>query len=824
MQSFLQDIGYAIRQFRKSPGFTAAAVFTLALGIGASSAIFCLIDGMWMHPMNIPHPGRIVRVFGTTNQDQEGLFSYPEYQTLAARATALQGQSAGLAAFGGRGSLMPRPDGTSQMLLTNVVSDNFFSVLGVRPLLGRTFNAADAEQLRTHPGVVLGFDGWKKYFAGDMNIVGKSISLRHGKDRLEQVEVWGVLPQSFRSIDAGESHDLWMPAETWAAITDPGQITSRTFRWFNLVGRLGPAATASQANQQVTSIAGAIAAADPANNHDRGARALSDFSYRMSRAGTSGLLLFAIVGGVVLLAVVNVAHLLLARALTRAPEVALRLSLGARRWAVAQQLLIENLLLGVIALAAGLALAATLVAALPRLLIEEPAMLESYGSGLHFAVDMRVFAFAALLALATILLLAFVPLSMVARSELLPVLQANAGTRTAGKASFLRRSAVWLQIGISFALLVSTGALVRSFVNTRTQSIGITRNQVLAMFTQEPDAPMRDAVIANLRALPGVQGVAYGIRSPLLPSEGGMSAKVVLPSHPELQHPVDIKFDAVSPGFMQVIGTPILRGRGFNTADDAIGPPVVIVSSAMVQKYWPGQDPIGQVVKLPGFSINGDNKTDLEARVIGVAQDVPIYQLGEVPEPYMYLPFHLVEDYGEITFVIGTRQNAMSMAQDARQVLIHANPLLDPMIVTSLPELIRYAAGNYQMMAELVSALGLIGLALTIVGLYGFLAFRVTQRKREIGIRMALGASREATALLIVRDTARMAAIGLSLGVLLSIAAARVEAAALFGVRPFDAFSLAAAIAILSFAVIAAALLPARRAASIEPIEALRTE
>jgi ABC-type antimicrobial peptide transport system permease subunit len=189
----------------------------------------------------------------------------------------------------------------------------------------------------------------------------------------------------------------------------------------------------------------------------------------------------------------------------------------------------------------------------------------------------------------------------------------------------------------------------------------------------------------------------------------------------------------------------------------------------------------------------------------------------------MYVPYHFV-DYGEITFVIGTRQNAMSMAQDARQVLIHANPLLDPMMVTSLPELIRYSAANYQMMAELVTALGLIGLALTVVGLYGFLAFRVTQRRREIGIRMALGATREATAWLVVRDTARMAAVGLGLGVLLSIAAARVESAALFGVRPLDAFSFAGALAILSLAIIAAALLPARRAASIEPIQALRTE
>ena len=823
MRSIVQDLRYAMRQLRKSPGFTTAAVLTLALGIGSSSAIFCLMDGLWLHPMRIPHPGRIVRVFGTTPQDQEAAFSYIEYQALAQRATAFLGPGAGLAAIGGRGSLMPRPDGTSQMLLTNVVSDNFFTVLGVRPLLGRVITAQDSAQLRTHPGIVLGFDCWKKYFNGDPNIVGKQIPLRHGEHRINQVDVWGVLPASFRGIEANDYRDLWIPAESWAVLNGGGDLTSPEFRWLNLMGSLAPGATVTQANQQVATIAGALAAANPANNHDRGARAVSDFSYRMSQAGTSGKVLFAIVGGVLLLAIVNVAQLLLARALARAPEVALRLSLGARRWAVAQQLLIENLLLGIVSLAAGLTLAAALASALPRLLIEEPAMLEAYGSGLHFSFDGRVFAFAALLALVTMLLLALVPLTQVARSELLPVMQASASTRTAGKVPFLRRAAVWLQIGVSFALLVSMGALVRSFINTRTESIGITRNQVLAAFTQDPDNPMRDAVIAKLRAMPGVESVAYGIRSPLMPSEGGMAAKVVLPSHPELRNPVEIKFNAVSPDFMQVVGTPILRGRGFSAADDTNSPPVVIVSTAMAQKYWPGQDPIGQIVKLPGFSINGDKATDLEARIIGVAQDVPIYQLGEIPEPYMYLPFHLV-DYGEITFVIGTRQNAMSMAQSARQVLIHANPLLDPMMVTSLPELIRYSAGNYQMMAELTSALGLIGLALTVVGLYGFLAFRVTQRRREIGIRMALGATREATAWLIVRDTAGMAAIGLTLGVLLSIAVVRVETAALFGVRPLDVFSFAAALAVLSLAVMAAALLPVQRAASIEPIQALRTE
>jgi predicted permease len=370
-------------------------------------------------------------------------------------------------------------------------------------------------------------------------------------------------------------------------------------------------------------------------------------------------------------------------------------------------------------------------------------------------------------------------------------------------------------------LLVSTGALVRSFINTRAQSIGLTRNQVLLAWAQEPDAPIRDAVVQQMKAMPGVDRVAYAIRAPLSLSEGGIQLKAILPGHPEIHDPIEIKYNAVSSSFLDVIGTRILRGRGFAPSDDRPGPVVILIDHAMAQKYWPHEDPIGQVIRLVGF--NTGPSANIDARIVGVTEDAPINQIGEIAEPYIYMPFHLSQ-MGEITFALETKQNAMTLAQATRQVLIHANPLLDPMMVTSLPELIRYSAGNYQMMAELVSALGFIGLALTVVGLYGFLAFRVNQRRREIGIRMALGASRESTVLLILRDTARMAAIGLVLGLFLAIGATRFETSLLFGVRPLDALSLIGAIGFLSIAISLAAWLPARRAASIDPMQALRTE
>jgi len=819
-EQLLRDFRHALRQLHKSLGFVLTAVLTLAIGLGSASAIFCLMDTLWLHPMHVPDAGRLVRVFSTTPQDQEGAFSYFEYQTLAQRMPAFSG----LAAVGGRGSLMPRPDGTSQMLLTNVVSSNFFDVLGVRPQLGHLFTAADAASLRVHPAIVLGYRCWQREFNADPSIIGRFLPLRHGKDHIYQAEVLGVLPPSFREIDPNSDRDLWMPTEVWSGNVDSSELTSRTFRWFNLVGRLAPGATAAQANIQAASVASALQQVDPANNHNRGARALSDFAYRMSQAGTSGIVLFAIVAGVVLLSTVNVAHLLLARSLTRMPEIALRLSLGATRAVVARQLLVENLLLGLLGLAASLALSAGIVALLPRLLVSEPAMLNSYGSGVAFPLDWRFFFFSGLLALVTMLLLALVPLAQVARPQLVPALQTGQAGRVTVHNSVARRAAVWFQIAVSFALLVSTGALVRSFLNTQTRPIGLSRDQVLVAFTQDPGDATRETVLTNLRALPGVRAVAYGIRSPLMPSESGIAVSALLPSHPELREPVSIKFNAVSPGFLAVTGTGVLRGRAITDAEDESGPMTVLINRTMADKYFSGRDPIGQLVRIGSGTAAGF----VDARILGVTEDAPIDHIGEMPEPFVYVPFHQyatkLSNMGEMTVVLATAPNAMSLAQSVRQALIHVNPLLDPMFVTSQPELLRYSAGNYQMMAELVTALGFIGLALTVVGLYGFLAFRVTQRRHEIGIRMALGATRQATALLVLADTARMAAIGLGIGLVLAFVAARIEKAALFGVSALDALSIAAAFSTLAIAMIGAAWLPARRIASIEPMEALRYE
>ena len=712
--------------------------------------------------------------------------------------------------------MMPRPDGTSTLLLTNVVSSNFLDLLGVRPLLGRNFAAQDAAQLRARPGVVLSYRSWQRDFGGDPHIVGKQTPLRHGKDHINQVDVWGVLPPQFREMDANSDSDLWMPAESWATVVDPAQLTSTSFRWFNMVGRLAAGATVAQANDQVVAIAAARAAAIPADNRGRSARAVSDLKYRLETGrhhgpgslrdrGRSGLARDR----------QRRASAVFARSGPCARSSPATLA-GSHTLGRRTALLIENLLLCALGLVTGLALASALAALLPRLLGSGPAMINLIVPATTSSWIGASF---------------FSPVCWPSRPCFcLPwFLSGKSPARNCCPPFSLTHRYAHLTRPPIAAPLASDRDFIRLARLYRCPCAKFPEHTNAVHRPHPPSAPrrvhagtrrpMRDDVLTQLRALPGAEAAAYAIRSPLMPSEGGMATKVLLPGHSGMHDPVEIKYNAVSPDFLNVTGTRVIRGRGFIAADDANGPPVVLISQVMVQKFWPSQDPLGQVVRLPGFN---DGK-DIDARIIGVTENAPINQIGEIPEPYMYLPFRFSQ-MGEITFVVQTRQNAMSIAQNARQVFIHANPLLDPMFITSLPELIRSSTGDYQMMAELVSALGLIGLLLTIVGLYGFLAFRVTQRRREIGIRMALGASREATALLVLRDTLKLAAFGLGIGLIFAVLATRLERSVLFGVHPLDPVSLASAFTLLAVAALGASWLPARRAASIEPMQALRTE
>jgi predicted permease len=818
MASFFHHVRYAVRQLRKHPGFTATVVLTLGLGIGSSAVIFSLIDAFWLRPLAVPHQQELVRIFSTTQQEQEGLFSFAEFQAIEQNVRSLKS----VVAIGRRGTSTPRADGTLQTLFVDVVSNNFFEALGVKPTVGRVFTSADSAMLQNTPVVVLGYGFWQRHFSGDPSIIGKSITLVRGNARIP-VQIIGVLPSSFREVDNGEDRDLWVPEQTWLMMAGPKEPRDWDFRWFNLLGRLAPGATVARAQTELSSIAASLQLSHPESNRDRSISVVSDFHYRLQNAGATGALLFAVVGLVVLLCVVNVANLLLARGLARGKDAAIRVALGGSRANVFEQSLVENLLLGLLALGAGLCVTMAVAALLPRILarmLTGPAMLDFQpGSAIAFHTDARVITFACGLTLVTFVALACVQLWQLSRGDMLEVVRSGGSLRNlGGKAPRFRRALLSGQIAISLILLIATGVLVRSFINTQTSAIGLTRNNVLVAFCGLPSkdgmAKSHEA-IHQFYALPGVEQVAYAIRSPLMPSEGGMAQKVLLPNHPELREPIDIKYNAVSANYLALTGTRILAGRGFTPQDDVSGPPVVVINRTMARRYWGSQDPIGEIVRL--------SSPAMDARIVGIAEDAPINAIGELPEPYFYLPFRFF-DYPEITFLIASGPDAMTLAQPARDILVHIDPQFGPIMVTSLGELIQFSASNYRVAAELVTALGGIGLLLTIVGLSAFLMYRVEQRTSEIGLRMALGSSRLEVTALILRETLRATLIGAAIGMPLALVGVRLASSMLFGVRPWDPLSIFAALLVLALITGATTLIPARRAANVDPIKALHYE
>jgi len=817
MSSLFQSVRYAFRQLRKHPGFTVTAVLTLGLGIGASAAIFSLIDAFWLRPLAVPHPQELVRLFSTTQQEQEGLFSYAEFQAIQQNVRSLKS----VVAIGRRGTSTPRPDGSLQELFINIVSPNFFEQLGVQPIVGRAFSSRDDAMLQNTPVVMLGYGFWQRQFAGDPAVVGKSLTLVRDDTRIP-VQIVGVLPNVFREVENGMDRDVWVPEQTWLMLARQ-EPQDWGFRRFNLLGRLAPGATVAQAQSELGSIARSFQLSHPQENRNRSISVVGDRRYRLHNAGVTGALLFAVVGLVVLLCVVNVANLLLARGLSRSKDAAIRVALGGSRANVFQQSLVENLLLGVLALGAGLCIATAIATSLPHLLarmLTGPALLDlPPGSAIAFRTDARVVSFACVLTLLTFIALACVQLWQLSHADVLETVRSGGSQRNlGGKAPRFRRALLAGQIAISLMLLIATGALVRSFVNTQTSSIGLTRNNVLVAFCVVPTkdgSTKNQEAIHQFDALPGVEQVAYAIRSPLMLSEGGMAQKVSLPDHPDLREPIETKYDDVSSNYLAVTGTHILAGRGFVPQDDVSGPPVVVINRTMARRYWGQRDPIGQTIHL--------SSPQIDARIVGVAEDAPINAIGELPEPYLYIPYRFTE-YGEITFLIASQQDAMTLAQPARDILVHIDPQFGPAMVTSMNELFQYSASSYRVSAVLVTALGAIGLFLTVVGLSAFLMFRVQQRTPEIGLRMALGSTRSEAAMLVFRESLRATLIGAIAGIPLALVGLRLAASALFGVRSYDPLSIAGALLLLGVIVAATAFIPARRAASVEPMTALRYE
>ena len=802
----LRDFRFAFRTLASRPLFTFVAALSLALGIGANSAIFGLIDGLWFRPLAVPHAGDIVRVFSVTDQERAGLLSYPEYLDFKQQAPALRD----LVAVGGRGLTLVEGD-SHQLFNLNLVSPDFFTALGVKAMLGRVFTPQDQADRSAGVEVVLGNSFWIRHFGGDPKIIGRKIRVQRASEAL--ITVIGVLPPTFRSIESAGDRDLWFSLPSWSVLGDTRELERRGSRWFRVVGRLASGSNARLADEQVRTIAGRMAETAPETNRGRRARVVPDLRHRLDEAGTNGLALLAIVLLVVLISSVNVANLLLSRAGTRGREMAVRLALGARRGRLIRQLMAENILLGAAGLGLGLAIGAALIRILPALMVEPPGLY----AALDFEFDSRVLIFSLAVSAATVLFFGLAPSWTSIRPDLVPALKGEAAFGGARRRWPARNLLVIAQVAISLTLLVSAGVLGRSFANTRAGDLGFGRKQLLLVWLSSDSKPeLYREVIARFEALPGVRNVAAAVRAPLSLSSNGMFQRVTFPGRPEYAQapPFEIKYNSVTPNFLSTMGTPVLRGRDFDKREELATSDSVLINERMAQRFWPGEDSLGKPIQIGG--LQGKRLT-----VVGVVKNAPINAVGEPAEPYLYLPYwaHFEQ---EITFLVETHGNAIGLAEAARKALKSVSTRLDPLTVTTENELIRFSAQQYQITAELAGALGLLGLILTAVGLYGVVSYGVNQRTRELGIRMALGADRGDTLRLVLREVAMLGFAGIAIGLPLALTATRLFSALLFGVGPWDIPAFLGAGLVLAAVLLAAGWGPARRATGIEPVSALR--
>jgi predicted permease len=803
------DLRFAARAMAKSPVFTLTAVLSLAIGIGVNTGIFSLIDGLWLRPMAVRDVGSIVRLFTVSPRGEDDLVSWPEYRETVRQTRSFDG----VVAVGGRGARMPRPDGTFELLLINVVSENFFPVLGVKAAHGRLFGPEDSQSLMLQPVVVLGYSFWQRHYRGDRGIIGRQIRLERATGGV-LFTVCGVLPPEFGGLWPNHDRDIWMPPQTFAALGRGGDFEQRDFPWVHVLGRLRPGVSIRTANAQMSTVANRLASAWPDTNRGRRMRVVSDLDYRLQRAGTLALVLFGVVFLVVAMSAVNVANLLLARAAARWRELSIRLAIGAGRARIFRQLLVESALLGFGGFAGGALLAAAIIRFLPQILGGPPGYQRLFS---HFEFDSRVLLFSMALAAATTFLFGLAPALRASRADLAVFLQ----QRDPGHLGGRFRSRQWLiaaQVAMSMTLLALTAVCTASFVRTRTASLGMERRELLLVWCGYSNQPQLREAASRLASLPGVREVALAARAPLSVDEGGMAQRVSFPDRIESpkEPPLDVYYNAVSSNFLRVMGTPIVRGRNFDETDQTTGPPVVLISETMASRFWPAKDPIGQIIRIgppPG----------VEHRIVGIVKDVKFNSIDEAPQPYLYLPWWRA-DSGSATFIMRTQPPASTLAGAARRTVIAVDPRLDPFTITTQAALIRFSAQRWELTAELMGILGCIGLLLTSVGLYGVVTWTVTRRTREIGIRMALGATPSQTIGLVLRQTAVLGLCGMAAGLPVALAATRLASSLLFRTHPWDVSMFLVAAAALAAVLLAAGLIPARRATRIDPLEALRVD
>jgi predicted permease len=809
METFLHDVRFGLRLIRRAPRPAAAAIVSLALGIGACGSIFGLIDALGFRPLAVRQEHRLVRVSTSAPGQPSGDSSYRDYVDLSDRTQTFSG----LMAHGLRGVAISGGNGGSEIGFVEVATGNYFTLLGVRPPLGRMFGPED-DRPGAAPVTVISRRLWQRRFAGDPAVVGKSV-------RLTGVEctVVGVAPAEFTGTIPLVAPDVWVPTSVWPQMAKAPEMTDRGNRWFEVVGRLNDGVRLEQAQAEMEMLYRQLAAAHPATNRDRRAIVLPETSARRQQAGPVAPLLLAAVAVVLFIACVNVAGLLMARGESRRAEMAMRIALGAGRGRLLRQLFTEAALLSSLGALGGLVLVAWTARLLPTLLPASPIPLE-----LPTRLDGRVIAFTVLTSLFALPVFSLAPVLMASKPGLVLLLRAACGPMSRTSRAKVRHLFLVAQIAVSFVLLSSAGLLVRSLVNSQRVDLGFERCPMLiatmipgvAGYDEATARSFYQRLLERVSSLSGVQRATLTRRVPLSPYGAFLKEEVALPdAAPAGEESRRVGYTVVEPGYFATMGTRIVGGRGFTRADGPGAPRVALVNQTMARRFWGGRNPIGQRFRIPARA------SDYE--VVGVVEDGKYVRVNEDPAPMMYFAFGQMFA-GEMTLVVRTSGAAQEMAHRLGQVLQEVDPAVPTLRIVTLDEHLQLATRTTRTAGMVAAVLGALGLLLAVVGLYGVIAFAVSRRAREFGVRLALGARPVDLRRHVLRHGLVLVATGLGFGLCLAFAASRLLRGMLLGVGPMDPLTLAGSSAVIAAVTMLATCLPARDAARVDPVWALRQE
>ena len=836
MSTFVQDLQFALRQMRRAPGFVLTAVSTLALGVGANTAVYSLLDQALLRALPVRSPEQLV-VLSAPGKAWEGhtgdrgagadkSFSYPMYRDLRDQAKVFDGLIATAQA-----SVGITYDHMSEPGDAELVGGNYFSVLGVRPALGRLLTPVDDDAPGANPAVVLSYHYWASHLGSDPRLVGQTIALNG-----HAFEVIGIAPQNFQSAVWGEMPDVFVPMSMLDVVI-PGKgkrLSDHTDRWMNVIGRLHEKETREQAEAGVAPLWHALRAEELKALGQRSPRFVDDFlthsrlhlqpgarGLSYSRAGLEVPLLamMAMATLVLLLAATNVASLLLVRAASRAQEFAVRSAMGARSGRILQQLLIEGALIGLLGGTAGLLLAPVAI----RLLVHQFATPDQVGA-FHATLDLRLLGFGLMTALAVSVLFSLAPAIQLLRPHLAEALKQTAMTRRG--VLNLRRAMVSLQIGLSVLLLMGAGLFVRTLENLRHVDAGFNTthlvtfhvNPLQAGYKQPQIAALEHRVIDVMRGQPGVKAVAASDDQELAGNSQGGNVTVEGYT-PPVNEDFDIEETVVNSGHFHAMQVPIAVGRTFSDADDATAQPVAIVNETFARHYFK------DVAAAIGRRVAKGSGNHLHyMTIVGVVRDTRHVNLRDPSLPTLFMPVEQVDAPGQLFLYLRTATPPEAMFATVRSAVRSIDPVLTITGLRTMGDQIEESISNERMIEVLALVFGGLAALLAGVGIFGVLAHATVQRTREIGIRIALGSTRLAICVLVLKETLRLGAVGLLVALPCAVLLGRMLHSQLFGVSAADPWTLAGVVLVMGLIGLSATLIPARRAASIDPVRALRIE